>query len=229
MKKDSTLTQNHAAALRKLFDGPHHAVTGERIFDGIPIGSSWHDARGNLYLFNWVFGKEKNLLEINFADDIDTYTAALGPYLNAENPDLSAFARRGGKLLMIMGSADACVPYHTSIDYYEQVCDRMGGLEKVQEFFKLYTIPGLGHGGGPGLTQLPDMLEIVRAWREGSAAPDAIIARREAGGATEVEMPVYPYPKKTGWDAATRKFIPIEGRRGGVGRVADRFLPPAEQ
>ena len=28
---------------------------------------------------------------------MDTYTAALGPYLNAENPDLSRFAARGGK------------------------------------------------------------------------------------------------------------------------------------
>ena len=30
-KMDATLTDEHAAALRKLFDGPRHAVTGERI------------------------------------------------------------------------------------------------------------------------------------------------------------------------------------------------------
>ena len=225
MANDPSLTPDHADALRKLFDGPHHAITGERIFDGVPIGSSWHDARGNPYLFKWVFGAEKNLLDINFGDDIDTYTAALGPYLNAENPDLSAFAARGGKLLMLMGSADACVPYHTSIDYYEQAADRLGGLETVQSFFKLYIIPGRGHGGGPGLTQLPDMMEAVRAWREDGAAPDAITARRVTDGVTELEMPIYPYPQKTGWDAAAAKYVPIDGPRGDVGRVAERFLP----
>ncbi len=42
-------------------------------------------------------------------------------------------------------------------------------------------------------------------------------------------MPIYPYPAKTGWDAATSTYKQIDGPRGGVDRVADRFLPaPAE-
>ncbi|MEQ1748961.1 MAG: tannase/feruloyl esterase family alpha/beta hydrolase, partial [Prosthecobacter sp.] len=49
-KKDATLTDAHAAALRKLFDGPRHAVTGERIFNGIPLGSSIEASHGHLYL-----------------------------------------------------------------------------------------------------------------------------------------------------------------------------------
>jgi feruloyl esterase len=104
LKKDAPLTEEHAAALRKLFDGPRHAVTGERIFNGIPPGSSVLSAHGHLYLFKWVFGA-----------DIDTYTAALAPYLNAENPDLSAFEKRGGKLIMTLGTADSVVPYHASL------------------------------------------------------------------------------------------------------------------
>jgi feruloyl esterase len=52
-KKDTTLTDEHAAALRKLFDGPRHAVTGERIFNGIPLGSSIEASHGHLYLFQW--------------------------------------------------------------------------------------------------------------------------------------------------------------------------------
>jgi feruloyl esterase len=38
LQKDPTLTPEHAEALRKLFDGPRHAVTGERIFNGIRPG-----------------------------------------------------------------------------------------------------------------------------------------------------------------------------------------------
>jgi len=228
-QKDTTLTDEHAAALRKLFDGPRHAVTGERIFNGIPLGSSFESAHGNLYLFKWVFGPDKPLEEINFGADIDTYTAALAPYLNAENPDLTAFEKRGGKLIATVGSADSVVPYHATLDYYERVIERFGGLEKVQSFFRLYLIPGMAHGGGPGVNQPPSLLETVRAWREQGAAPGTLTGRRVVDGKVEWELPLQPYPLKTGWNATTSTFQPVEGPRGGVERVAERFRPPAAE
>ena len=228
-KKDPTLTAEHAAALRKLFDGPRHAVTGERIFNGIPLGSSLEPAHGNLYPFTWVFGAEKPLDEINFGADIDTYTAALAPFLNAENPDLSVFAKRGGKLIMTLGTADSVVPYHASLDYYERVIERFGGLEMVQSFFRFYLVPGLAHGGGPGINQPPNLLEAVRAWRENGTAPVALTGRHAENKQTTWEMTIYPYPFKTGWNVATSSFEPSEGLRGGVERVAVRFRPPAAE
>jgi feruloyl esterase len=42
-------------------------------------------------------------------------------------------------------------------------------------------------------------------------------------------MPIYPYPAKTGWDAATSSYHPVEGPRGGVEPVSSRFLPPAAE
>ena len=97
-RKDPSLTEEHAKALRQLFSGPVHEVTGERVFNGLPFGSTFGIACGNLYLFGWVFGKEKALETINFAEDLDAYTAALGPYLNAENPDLRPFEKQGGEI-----------------------------------------------------------------------------------------------------------------------------------
>jgi feruloyl esterase len=229
LQKDSTLTKEHAEALRKLFDGPRHAITGERIFNGIPLGSSISAAHGNLYLFKWVFGADKKLEDINFGADIDAYTAALGPYLNAENPDLSPFEKRGGKMIMTVGSADSVVPYHATVDYYERVIERFGGLEKVQSFFKFYIIPGMSHGGGPGINKPPSLIEVVRNWREQGVAPGVLQGRRVVDGKTELEMPLYPYPTKTGWDAATSSFKPVAGPRGGVERVAARFRPPAAE
>jgi feruloyl esterase len=226
-KKDATLTDEHAAALRKLFDGPRHAVTGERIFNGIPLGASIAASHGHLYLFQWVFGANKPLDEINFGADIDTYTAKLAPYLNAENPDLSPFEKRGGKLIMTLGTADSVVPYHASVDYYERVIERCGGLDKVQSFYRFYLVPGLAHGGGPGINQGPNLLEAVRAWRETGTAPTALTGRHVVDGKSEWEMPLYPYPTRTGWNATTATFQPVDGPRGGVGRIADRFLPPA--
>jgi feruloyl esterase len=228
-KKDATLTDEHAAALRKLFDGPRHAVTGERIFNGIPLGSSIAASHGHLYLFKWVFGADKALDDINFGADIDTYTAALAPYLNAENPDLSAFEKRGGKLIMTLGTADSVVPYHASLDYYERVIAHFGGLDKVQSFYRFYLVPGLSHGGGPGINQPPNLLETVRAWREKGAAPVALTGRHAEKDQTPWEMPLYPYPTRTGWNAAASSFQPVEGPRGGVERVAERFRPPAAE
>ncbi len=228
-KKDATLTDEHAAALRKLFDGPRHAVTGERIFNGIPLGSSIEASHGHLYLFNWVFGADKKMEEVNFGADIDTYTARLAPYLNAENPDLSAFAKRGGRLVMTLGTADSVVPYHASIDYYERVIERIGGLDQVQSFFRFYVVPGLAHGGGPGINQPPNLLEAVRAWREQGTAPVALLGRHVENGKAAWEMPIYPYPSRTGWNATTSSFQRVDGPRGGVERIADRFRPAAAE
>jgi feruloyl esterase len=228
-QKDSTLTDDHAAALRKLFDGPRHAVTGERIFNGIPLGASLESAHGHLYLFKWVFGADKPLEEINFGADIDTYTTALAPYLNAENPDLTAFEKRGGKIIATTGAADSVVPCHATIDYYERVIERFGSLEKVQSFFRLYLVPGMAHGGGPGVNQAPNLLEAVRAWREQGAAPGTLTGRHVVNGKAEWDFPLQPYPLKTGWNGAASAFQPVEGPRGGVERIAERFRPPAAE
>ncbi len=228
-KKDATLTDEHAAALKKLFDGPRHAVTGERIFNGIPLGSSIEASHGHLYLFNWVFGKDKKLEDINFGADIDTYTAKLAPYLNAENPDLSAFAKRGGKLIMTLGTADSVVPYHASIDYYERVINHLGGLDQAHSFFRFYVVPGLAHGGGPGVNQAPNLLDAVRIWRETGTAPFALQGRHAENGKAPWEMPLYPYPTRTGWNAATSSFQPVDGPRGGVDRIAESFRPTAAE
>ena len=226
-KKDATLTDEHAAALKKLFDGPRHAVTGERIFNGIPLGASIEASHGHLYLFQWVFGKDKALEDINFGADIDTYTAKLAPYLNAENPDLSAFAKRGGKLIMTLGTADSVVPYHASIDYYERVIDHQGSLDQAQSFFRFYVVPGLAHGGGPGINQAPNLLEAVKAWRETGTAPTGLTGLHVDNGKSLWEMTIYPYPAQTGWDAVTMSFEPVDGKRGGVERIAERFRPTA--
>jgi feruloyl esterase len=229
-QKDPTLNDAQAEGLYKLFDGPRHAVTDERIFCGIPFGSSFDSAHGNLYLFAWAFAGRKTTDEINFAEDIDTYTRVLGPYLNAENPDLGPFERRGGKMITVSGAADSVVPYHATLDYYERVIEHFGDLEKVRSFYRFYIVPGMGHGGqATGLGPPPDPLQMVMDWREKGTVPNAVICKRVVNGTTEIETPIYPYPQQTIWNVKTNAYEPVDAPRGGAERVASRFRPaPAE-
>ena len=224
VQKDPTLSDKHIAALRKLFDGPRHPRTHERIFNGIPLGCSIDKARGNLYTLRWVFGPNKDFMDIDFNKDIDTYTSALGSYLNAEDPDLSAFKKRGGKLIMYSGSADSRVPCHATLDYYDRVIEHLASYEKVREFFNYYIIPGMSHGASPGINNLPDFLDMIVAWRENGIAPDAIMGRRIVDGEVKTEIPIYPYPMKTTWNRDSG-FKAMEGAFGGVERIASRFSP----
>lgn len=121
------------------------------------------------------------------------------------------------------------MPYHATLDYYERVIARFGDVEKVQRFFRYYIVPGMGHGGqATGLSGF-NALQRVMDWREKGTVPNAVICRRVVNGKTELEMPLYPYPQQTAWDAKTSSYQPVDGPRGGVDPVAERFRPaPAE-
>ncbi|HEX2950954.1 MAG TPA: tannase/feruloyl esterase family alpha/beta hydrolase, partial [Armatimonadota bacterium] len=206
------------------------AITGERIFNGIPIGSEFSPATGNLYLFNWVFGPHKNLSEIDFGKDFDAYTAALAPYLNAENPNLSPFFNHGGKLIMVSGSADSVVPYHATLDYYEQVIENFGSLDTVKLFYRYFIVPGGNHSlVSPAICEIPNLLNVVIRWREENTAPDILWCRQLVDGHPGATFPLYPYPSKTAWDDQNKCYEPVDGPRGGVDRVAEQFRPPATE
>lgn len=65
--------------------------------------------------------------------------------IDTNNPDLSAFKARGGKFLAWHGINDEVIPVQGTVHYYQSVVEEMGGLEAVQEFYRLYLVPGVGH------------------------------------------------------------------------------------
>lgn len=110
--------------------------------------------------------------------------------INTDNPDLSAFKARGGKMLTWHGLADELIVPQGTANYYNRVVAQMGGLSDVQSFYRLYIVPGLGHGtpngtSNPaadipnwGTTQVYDMLT---RWVEQGVAPDAATLQSPAG------------------------------------------------
>ena len=100
-------------------------------------------------------------------------TAAVAPTLNATNPDLSAFRKRGGKLLIHNGWADMAISPLGTIDYYERVLEYD---PSAAEDVRLILFPGVHHcAGGPG-PFFVNMLNEIDSWVETGEAPDQVTA-----------------------------------------------------
>jgi feruloyl esterase len=117
-------------------------------------------------------------------------------FIEANNPDLSKFKARGGKLLFYHGWADPGPAPENTIAYYEAVSKKVGG--KQDDWMRLFLLPGVGHcGGGVGPDQA-DFLGALERWKESGTAPAQIIASRNPGRGgqqTEMTRPLCPYPQ----------------------------------
>ena len=116
--------------------------------------------------------------------------------MDSTNPDLSAFAARGGKLVMMENMADYAQSPYAGIGYYESVVNRLG-RGSVDGFMRLYTAPGVDHVGTGGPANV-DMLSALVDWVERGKAPDALVATRFDDPKTRrkivFQRPVCVYP-----------------------------------
>ncbi|MET8148544.1 tannase/feruloyl esterase family alpha/beta hydrolase [Actinoplanes sp. NPDC049668] len=110
-------------------------------------------------------------------------------YLAAMDPDLSAFRRGGGKLLLWHGWNDQHIAPRSTLAYYDALRATMGAAT-VDRFAKLYLFPGMAHCGGGAGPNTFDILTPVMAWVESGRRPARIVAATTTGGT----RPVYPYP-----------------------------------
>ena len=121
--------------------------------------------------------------------------AKFAPILNATNPDLREFSKRGGKLLQWHGWSDQLIAAENSIDYYESVVKLFGGRANVDSFYRLFMAPGTTHcAGGPGPSTF-DMQAALEAWVEKGVAPEQIIASHLTNGIVDRLRPLCAYPK----------------------------------
>ncbi len=134
--------------------------------------------------------------------------AELSQWLDSANPDLSAFQKRGGKMIVAMGTNDTLASPGAQLDYYQAVLDKMG-RSKVDGFARLYVLPQTGHGlsgnnyatdgDGKQIESKPipntwDRFALLVDWVENGKAPGKTI--KVTAGAKALPMCSYPeYPK----------------------------------
>jgi len=149
-------------------------------------------------MFKYVAYEDPNWDWRTFDMDRDTALAdRKAGYMNAMDPDLSAFKAHGGKLLMYHGwndgaSGGAISPLN-SVNYYSSVLAKMG--PEQENWLRLFMVPGMAHcGGGVGPDQ-NDAVSAVIDWVETGKAPDAIVAKKIVNGQVTRSRPLCPYPQ----------------------------------
>lgn len=218
----SCLTAAEVTTAGKIYGGPMDATTGQRMLAGSPqLGSeaNWIGVEvptsnstdapvpvtslfSNIIVsgaYKLIFTGSPTMPNVDTfgyhdASFYPNYLQANHALNDATNPDLSAFQKAGGKLILWHGWADQHISPLFTIQYYEAMQNQMGE-STVGQFARLYLVPGVGHcGGGEGFPNI-DLVSKITGWVEqGSAPNDVMTYQTDASNNVTASRPVYPYP-----------------------------------
>jgi len=177
------LSSAKIAAAESVYSGPTNSK-GQKLSLGGPAvgaeltwgreGSADLVANGFRYLFVLPApGPSWRLSDFDVDRDYRRLSVMKSVY-DSNNPDLRTFKAAGGKLLAVQGLNDSVIA-RQSTDYYETVQRTMGSRVATQDFFRLFTVPGMDHcAGGEGAFAI-DYLSYLEGWVERGQAPDKMI------------------------------------------------------
>lgn len=113
--------------------------------------------------------------------------------VDASDENLDAFARRGGKIILVHGTADMIVTPRVTEIYYEGLRARMGPrwLDGVMRF---YEIAGFGHAISTNFNAAFDYLTALEHWRERGRDPGDDLIVTDTTGVPGRTRPLCRYP-----------------------------------
>ncbi|HEX3804275.1 MAG TPA: tannase/feruloyl esterase family alpha/beta hydrolase [Solirubrobacteraceae bacterium] len=195
------LTAAQIAAFEQVYAGPED-LQGQKLYPGgYPLGSEFNWDNGTsvnipatlgttpapaTFITSWLqyFAFETDIGAAGVANE--PFTAQyfhqiekLAPFWDATNPDISAFDKAGGKLILWQGEADWSIPTISSIAYYQAVVKANGGISATQQFARYYLLPSVGHCGGNGPDTYNGLGAVVQ-WTELHQAPNSLTATQYA-------------------------------------------------
>jgi feruloyl esterase len=136
--------------------------------------------------------------------------------IDSNNPELTAFRNRKGKMLVYHGMADQLIPIQGTTQYYSKVAARMGGYGEVQRFYRFYQIPAMGHCGGvgsvdgiaglspaanPPLLAAGQLFNALTDWVERDRAPDDLVI---SNADATISRPLCAYPAELAYIGGDR-------------------------
>lgn len=197
------LNADQVAAAKQIYTAATNPRNKAEIFPPLEPGSemSWGILAGKnpadvaADTFRFVMFKDPNwdAMKLDFAD-IDKFDKIDNGLNNAINPDLSTFFGHQGKLLMYHGWNDQLIAPGNSINYYNSVAKKLGGVSRIDQSMRLFMAPGMQHcNGGDGPNSF-DALTLMEQWVEQGKAPDKMIASHSTQGQVDRTRPLCVYP-----------------------------------
>ena len=206
------ITAADAMIVRKIWDGPRrqdgtflwYGLTRGADFSGLSAttGTPLTPRPQSITLDWWRYFLTQNpqwdwttLSHASYEQFWDQSDEEFGAVIGTDNPDLSAFRDRGGRIVLWHGQSDPLIYPGGTIDYFTRVQQQMGGRAKTDEFIRLFMAPGVGHcGGGAGPAPVGQFDALVK-WVEQGHAPETLTAvRRDQTGAVVRSRPLCRYP-----------------------------------
>ncbi|MFC0431777.1 tannase/feruloyl esterase family alpha/beta hydrolase [Kutzneria buriramensis] len=202
--KQITISARDADVVRKIWNGPTDEH-GRRLWGGLPKGADFAGIAGTVaapdgsltapgfvvadqWVQNFLLRQPAlDVTKITYAQFDALFRQSVAQYDNiigTADPDLSRFRAAGGKLLTTVGTADQLIPTSGLFDYRRQVDRLFGGTQRVDDFYRLFVVPGGFHCvGGAGATPT-DPLKALVDWVEHGKAPATLPAANADGSVT---------------------------------------------
>jgi hypothetical protein len=118
-------------------------------------------------------------------------------WLNATSVDYSGFKKRNGKIIFYHGWNDPALSALSTLEHYKAV---KAADPAIDDYIKLYLLPGVLHcGQGEGPSDA-DLLAVIRDWVEHGKSPERVVFTKKAAGRDVMSRPVYPYPLEVIYD-----------------------------
>jgi len=157
--------------------------------------------------------RDMNANPLDFADTeaMTRRRRELSEILDSTNSDLTAFHRRQGKMIVVIGTNDTLASPGAQLDYYQSVINKMG-QSVLDQFARFFVIPQAGHGlnganysidgDGKTIPSVPipngfDRLRVLTDWVEKKMTPGKSLT--VTAGEKNLPLCSYPtYPKYMG-------------------------------
>jgi feruloyl esterase len=149
-----------------------------------------------------------NTLSYTETDAIKRRRQELSMMVDSTDPDFTAFSRRGGKMIVTIGTNDTLASPGAQLDFYQSVIDKMGRA-RVDQFARFFVMPQAGHGlsganyaidgDGKSIPTAPipntfNRLGVLTDWVEKNVTPGKSLA--VTAGDRSLPLCSYPdYPK----------------------------------
>ena len=202
---DACLTAPQVDAAKKIYAYSTNPRTKEKIFAGSAPGSeiTWTAMAGGpnpfaipveFYKYFVYENPDWDWKTFDFDKDVKHADEKFAKLLNAVDPDLDPFKKRGGKLIMYHGWNDQLIQPYNSIDYFTSVQKKLGTRD-TDDFARLFMAPGMQHcAGGVGPNTF-DAVTALEQWVEKTLKPAQLVASHASNGVVDRARPLCPYPQ----------------------------------